>query len=106
LSVSPEVSDGELNNERPISDSDKALNKNLDTDSPGSSISVIKPFQRFFHDEQKIKRIFKFSIQDWRRMVSTLTGKRLSFKASFSDNLSLRLQETGKVLLKFIILCN
>ena len=28
-------------------------------------------------------------------MVSTLTGKRLSFKTSLSDNLSLQLQETG-----------
>jgi hypothetical protein len=28
-------------------------------------------------------------------MLSNVTGKRLSFKSSFSDNLSLLLQETG-----------
>jgi hypothetical protein len=69
-------------------------NENSDNCSRDST-SNIEEFERFFYTENQIKRILKFSIHDWRRMVSTLTGKRLSFKSSFSDNLSLRLQETG-----------
>ena len=81
--------------DRPTTDSDDTSNKNSDSDCTDSS-SASQPNQSFFHVEYKIKRIFKFSIHEWRSMISNLTGKRLSFKSKFSDNLSLRLQESGK----------
>jgi hypothetical protein len=79
----------------PTTDSDDASNKNSDSDC-NDSTNAIQPNHKFFQVENKFKRIFKFSIQEWRSMISDLTGKRLSFKSKFSDNLSLRLQETGK----------
>ena len=50
---------------------------------------------QFFSVKPENKRMFKFSKKDWSKMLSTLTGKRLSFKAAFSDSLSLILQSTG-----------
>ena len=40
-------------------------------------------------------RLFKFSKKEWTKMMSTVTGKRMSFKAEFSDNLSMILQSIG-----------
>ncbi len=75
-------------------DSDEISHKNSESGYFDSK-SKNEQIQRFFHDENQIKRIIKFTIQDWRKMLSNVTGKRLSFKSSFSDNLSLLLQETG-----------
>ena len=45
---------------------------------------------------EKRKIMVTFPNNEWQKMLSLLTGKRLSFKVEFTNNLSLRLQQAGK----------
>ena len=49
----------------------------------------------FTNNEEKRKTLIKFSNTEWQIMQKSLTGKRLSFKVDFTNNLTLRLQNAG-----------